>query len=75
LPRPMCLDLKAARMVIEFCDYDDGKGNVCNRDVEFAIKKENYNLYVCKRCLYMVDIDPDIDEVAYITRHGRIDNA
>ena len=61
-------------MPIEFCDYDDGKGNVCNRYVEFAIKGKNYNTYVCKRCLYMIDFDPDIDEVTYITQHGRADN-
>jgi len=58
-------------MTIEFCDYDDGRGNICNRSVEFEIKKEKYNIYVCKRCLYMVDIDPDADEVVYFTQHGR----
>ena len=67
----MYLDLKVLRMPIEFCDYDDGKGNVCNRYVEFAIKRENYNIYVCKRCLYMIDVDPDADEVAYFSQHGR----
>jgi len=62
-------------MLIEFCEYDDGKGNICNRTVEFEIKKENYSVYVCKRCLYMIDIDPDIDEVGCLTQHGRIDYA
>ena len=63
-------------MSTEFCEYDDGNGNICNRYVEFAVQKENYHIYVCKRCLYMLDdIDPDIDEVVYIARHGRIDNA
>jgi len=55
---------------IEFCDYDDGNGNLCNRHVEVEIKKENYNLYLCKRCLYMVDIDPNVDRVAYINPYG-----
>lgn len=55
---------------IEFCDYDDGRGNLCNRRVEVEIKKENYNLYLCKRCLYMVDIDPDVDRVVYINQYG-----
>ena len=49
----------------EFCDYDDGKGNLCNRRVEVEIKKKNYSLYLCKRCLYMVDVDPNIDVVGY----------
>ena len=62
-------------MTIEFCDYDDGKGNICNRYVEFAIKKKNYTIYVCKRCLYMIDVDPDTDKVAYFSQHGREKNA
>jgi len=56
-------------MAIDFCDYDDGQGNVCNRLPEIVVNKKNYSLYVCKRCLYMLDVDPD--EVGYISQHGR----
>ena len=53
---------------IEFCDYDDGRGNICNRSVEFEIKKEKYNIYVCKRCFYIVgDDDVRADKSRYLT--------
>ena len=58
-------------MAIEFCDYDDGRGNVCNRPVEIEIRKKNYSVYVCKRCLYMMDIDSDSDAVAYVSQYER----
>ena len=52
----------------EFCDYDDGNGNLYNRRVEVEVKKKNYSLYLCKRCLYMIDVDPNIDVVGYINQ-------
>jgi len=62
-------------MTIDFCDYDDGRGNVCNRYPEIVVKKKNHTIYLCKRCLYMIDVDPDTDKVAYFSQYGREKNA
>ena len=62
-------------MAIDYCDYDDGDGNVCNKLPEVAIKRKNNTLYVCKRCLYMVDVDPEADKVVYLSQYERGKNA
>lgn len=50
------------------CDYDSGDGVVCNRPAEIVLKRKKYDLYLCKRCLYMVDTD-DIEDKAYYLNH------
>jgi hypothetical protein len=60
--------------VSEMCDYDNGEGVVCNRPSEIVIKEKNYNLYLCKRCLYMMDIDGIKDKAYYINHYERLEH-
>tara|TARA_R110002020_G_scaffold466883_1_gene689924 strand:+ start:16 stop:231 length:216 start_codon:yes stop_codon:yes gene_type:complete len=70
----MYLGLAGGMIVSEFCDYDNGEGIVCNRQSEIVIKMEKYDLYLCKRCLYMVDINNVEDKACYLNHHERLEN-
>ena len=55
-------------MIIEFCEYTDDQGNVCNRPVEIVTEHNNHEIYVCKRCFYIVgDDDVRADKSRYLT--------
>ena len=70
----MYLDLAGEIIVSEFCDHDNGNGYVCNRPSEIVIKMEKYDLYLCKRCLYMMDINNVEDKAYYINHYERFDH-
>ena len=60
--------------VPDFCDFDNGDGIVCNRLAEIVVKQEKYDIYLCKRCLYMMDSEDVKDKAYYINQHERFEN-
>lgn len=70
----MYLEQQGVMGVPDFCDFDKGDGIVCNRVAEIVVKEENYDIYLCKRCLYMMDIEDVKDKAYYINQYERFEN-
>jgi len=38
---------------VDFCDYQDSEGRVCNRTPVYIVEEEEFNTYLCERCVHM----------------------
>ena len=46
---------------VDFCDYQDNDGRVCNRTPVYIVKDEEFNVYLCERCVHMYAEDFESD--------------
>ena len=38
---------------VDFCDYQDNEGCVCNRTPVYIVEEDEFDMYLCERCVHM----------------------
>jgi len=51
--------------VVDFCDYQDDKGHLCNRTPEYVVHEKEFDVYLCDRCLHIYEPSLDATTVCF----------